>query len=156
MFNGFFFSSFLQFLGKLKSINLSSSVNLISTPDFSGVPRLEELHLAWCTNLVGLHSSIGQLSKLKSLNLTFCKSLTNLPSLSAKMESLSSISLHGCSKIKKIPEFKGTTKSLSQLSLGRTAIEELPPSSIECLTALELLYLSYCCDLKCLRRNMDS
>ena len=122
-----FFSYFLQFLGKLKSINLSSSVNLISTPDFSGVPRLELLNLAYCTNLVGLHPSIGQLSKLKILNLYFCTSLTNLPSLSAKMESL---------------------------ILGQTAIKKLPP--IECLTALEILYLSNCSDLKCLPSNMDS
>ena len=109
-----------------------------------------------CANLVGLHPSIGQLSKLKSLNLILCKSLTNLPSLSAKMESLTSIDLCGCSKIKMIPEFEGTMKSLSQLSLGRTAIEELPPSSIECLTALEILDLNGCKDLKCLPSNIDS
>ena len=109
-----------------------------------------------CANLVGLHPSIGQLSKLKSLNLILCKSLTNLPSFSAKMESLTSINLCGCSKIKMIPEFEGTMKSLSQLSLGRTAIEELPPSSIECLTALEILDLNGCKDLKCLPSNIDS
>ncbi|KAK9985340.1 hypothetical protein SO802_030291 [Lithocarpus litseifolius] len=143
-------------LGKLKSIDLSFSENLIRTPDFSGVSRLEVLHLAWCTNLVGLHPSIGQLSKLRSLNLNFCKSLTNLPILSAKVESLTSISLSGCLKVKKIPEFKGTMKSLSQLILGRTAIEELPPSSTECLTALEILDLKDCDDLKCLLSNMDS
>ena len=109
-----------------------------------------------CANLVGLHPSIGQLSKLKSLNLILCKSLTNLPSLSAKMESLTSIDLCGCSKIKMIPEFEGTMKSLSQLHLGLTAIEELPPSSIECLTALEILDLNGCKDLKCLPSNIDS
>ena len=47
-------------------------------------------------------------------------------------------------------------KSLLQLSLGRTAIEELPPSSIECLTALEILDLNGCNYLKCLPSNMDS
>ena len=131
-------------------------MNIFSTPDFSGVPRLEVLHLAWCTNLVGLHPSIGQLNNLKSLNLARCRSLTNLPSLSAKMESLTSINLDGCSQIKKIPEFKGTMKSLSQLILCWTAIEEVPPSSIECLTALEILDLNGCKDLKCLPSNIDS
>ncbi|XP_030969430.1 TMV resistance protein N-like [Quercus lobata] len=142
-------------LENLKSINLSSS-NLIRTPDFSGAPRLEVLDLRWCDNLVGLHPSIGQLSKLKSLNLRFCESLTNLPSLSSKMESLTSIDLSNCSKIKKIPEFKGTMKSLSELILGRPAIKELPPSSIECLTGLEILDLKGWKDLKCLPSNMDS
>ncbi|KAL4605156.1 hypothetical protein ACB092_09G009000 [Castanea dentata] len=143
-------------LGKLKSIDLSWSVNLIRTPDFSGVTRLEILGLNGCTNMVGLHPSIGQLSKLKSLGLNFCKSLTNLPSLSANMESLTSLDLSGCPKIKKIPEFKGTMKSLSQLTLNLPAIEELPPSPIECLTAPENLVLRGCGDLKCLPSNMDS
>ena len=47
-------------------------------------------------------------------------------------------------------------KKLSQLILGETAIEELPPSSIEGLTALEILDLEGCKDLKCLPSNMDS
>ena len=47
-------------------------------------------------------------------------------------------------------------KSLSKLSLRLTAIKELPPSSIEGLTALEILDLSYCSNLKCLPSNMDS
>nr|XP_023921554.1 TMV resistance protein N-like isoform X2 [Quercus suber] len=143
-------------LGKLKSINLSYSNNLIWTPDFSKVTRLEVLSLAGCTNLVGLHPSIGQLSKLKSLNLCGCESLTNLPSLSAKMESLTSIVLSDCSKIEKFPEFKGTMKSLSQIAWDCPAIEEIPCSSIECLTALESLGLIGCKDLECLPSNMDS
>ena len=72
------------------------------------------------------------------------------------MESLTSINLDGCSEIRKIPEFKGTMKSKSELILGWTAIEELPPSSIECLTALEILDLNGCNYLKCLPSNMDS
>ena len=72
------------------------------------------------------------------------------------MESLTSINLNGCSKIKMIPEFKGTMKSLSQLILGWSAIEKLTPSSIECLTALEILDLKECRDLKCLPSNIDS
>ena len=41
-------------------------------------------------------------------------------------------------------------------SLIYTAIKELPPSSIECLTALTLLDLSGCENLECLLSNMDS
>ena len=47
-------------------------------------------------------------------------------------------------------------KCLSELILRSTAIEELPPSSIKCLTALETLDLAGCKDLKCLPSNMDS
>ena len=72
------------------------------------------------------------------------------------MESVTSINLQGCSKIKMIPEFKGTMKSLSQLILRFTAIKELPPSSIVCLTALEILDLNGSENLEFLPSNMDS
>ena len=56
-----------------------------------------------------------------------------------------------------IPVCKGTLKSLSQLILRCwTDIEEQPPSSIEGLTALEILDLRGCDDLQCLPSNMDS
>nr|XP_023919568.1 putative adenylate cyclase regulatory protein [Quercus suber] len=143
-------------LSKLKSLNLYGCKSLTNLPSFSEATRLEVLRLEWCTNLVGLHPSIGQLSKLRSLNLCGCKSLTNLPSLSAKMGSLTSIDLSDCSKIEKFPEFKGTMKSLSQIAWDRPAIEEIPCSSIECLTALKSLGLIGCKDLECLPSNMDS
>ena len=47
-------------------------------------------------------------------------------------------------------------ESLSKLFLGYTAMNELPPSSIECLIALTLLDLSGCENLECLPSNMDS
>nr|POE80275.1 disease resistance-like protein csa1 [Quercus suber] len=47
-------------------------------------------------------------------------------------------------------------KSLSQIAWNWPAIEEIPCSSIECLTALESLGLIGCTDLECLPSNMDS
>ncbi|XP_030964557.1 TMV resistance protein N-like [Quercus lobata] len=145
----------VKYLDKLKCINLQDSYNLIQTPDFSGVPRLEKLNLTRCRNLVEIHPSIGLLSKLNVLDLKSCKSLTNLPSMTTKMKSLIILNLSGCSNIKKIPEFKGIMKSLSKLYLDCTAIEKLP-SSIECLTALTSLNLEYCRNLECLPRNIIS
>ncbi|KAK9993257.1 hypothetical protein SO802_022960 [Lithocarpus litseifolius] len=141
---------------KLKFIDLSESENLIRTPDFSGVPRLEGLKLSFCSRLVEIHPSIGQLSKLRYLHLQNCKSLTDLPSMSAKMQSLTVINLDGCSKISSVPKFTGIMKSLLELYLGETAIKKLEPSSIECLTALTLLDLTDCENLECLPSNMEN
>ncbi|XP_059428993.1 TMV resistance protein N-like [Corylus avellana] len=44
---------------KLKHIDLSHSLNLIKTPDLSGVPNLEKLKLSYCTNLSKVRRSIG-------------------------------------------------------------------------------------------------
>ena len=41
-----------QYIDKLKLINLEHSINLITTPNFIGVPRLEKLCLRGCINLV--------------------------------------------------------------------------------------------------------
>ncbi|XP_050253693.1 disease resistance protein Roq1-like [Quercus robur] len=70
------------------------------------------------------------------------KSLANLPSISAKIESLTVLNLNGCSNLRMIPEFKGIMKSLSELRISCTAIEELPPTSMKCLSSLKYLTLS--------------
>ena len=152
---GGFFFLVEQYLDNLKCLDLRYSEDLIETPDFTGVPRLERLHLSWCNNLVDIHPSIGQLSRLIVLDLEYCVSLINLPSMSSEMESLKILKLCGCSKIRKIPEFKGIMRSLSELHLDKTAIKKLP-SSIERLTALTLLSLRDCQYLTCLPRNKDS
>ena len=98
---------------------------------------------------------MGQLSRLIVLDLENCESLINFPSMSTEMESLRILNLLGCESLMNLSEFKGIMKSLSELYLGKTAIDKLP-SSIECLTALTLLDLKDCLNLKCLPSNMDS
>ena len=159
-------------------MDLSFSKNLIRTPDFSGVPKLEELRLSSCCRLVEIHPSIGQLSKLwyldlrdcgsltdlpsigqlselRHLDLGFCGSLTDLPSMS-NGESLTFLDLSHCVKISLFPKFTGTMKSLSTLNLAWTGIKEVEPSSIERLPALVSLDLRHCSRLECLPSNMDN
>uniref|UniRef100_A0A7N2MFS5 ADP-ribosyl cyclase/cyclic ADP-ribose hydrolase n=2 Tax=Quercus lobata TaxID=97700 RepID=A0A7N2MFS5_QUELO len=140
----------------LKFIDLSHSKNLIRTPDFSGVPILEGLNLSWCSRLVEVHPSIGQLSKLRYLNLQRCESLTDLPSMSNEIQSLTVLDLDYCYKFSSFPKFTGIMKSLSELKLCWTAIKKVEPSSIKCLTALTLLNLRFCKNLECLPSNMDN
>ncbi|XP_050242694.1 disease resistance protein RPV1-like isoform X31 [Quercus robur] len=132
-------------LGNLKSINLSSSENLIWTPDFSRVPRLEVLHLGCCTNLGGLHPSIGQLSKLKSLHLSYCESLTNLPSFS-EATSLEVLGLECCTNLVGLHPSFGQLSKLKSLDLSRcTSLTNLP--SFSEATSLEVLGLEWCTNL---------
>nr|AFP55552.1 TIR-NBS-LRR [Rosa rugosa] len=119
----------IKYLGKLKSIDLSYSINLTRTPDFTGISNLEKLILEGCTNLVKIHPSIALLKRLKIWNFRNCKSIKRLPS-EVNMEFLETFDVSGCSKLKMIPEFVGQMKRLSKLRLGGTAVEKLP-SSIE-------------------------
>nr|XP_023912181.1 disease resistance protein TAO1-like [Quercus suber] len=136
-------------------MDLSCSQNLVRTPDFSGVPNLEELRLSYCGRLVEIHPSTGQLSKLRYLDLQRCYNLTDLPCISA-VQSLTFLDLSRCFKLSLFPKFTGIMKSLSTLNLAWTAMKKAEPSSIECLPALTFLDLSHCTILECLLSNMDN
>ncbi|XP_004308838.1 PREDICTED: TMV resistance protein N-like [Fragaria vesca subsp. vesca] len=119
----------VKHLGKLKSINLSYSIKLTRTPDFTGIQSIEKLVFEGCTNLVHIHPSIAFLNRLKILNFRNCKSIKSLPS-KLEMESLETFDVFGCSSLKMIPEFGEKMNRLSKLYISGTAIEKLP-SSIE-------------------------
>jgi hypothetical protein len=71
----------VKYLDKLKCINLKYCYNLVRTPEFIGVPRLERIYLIECKNLVEIHPSIGKLSELEVLDLRGCGRLQSLPKL---------------------------------------------------------------------------
>ena len=121
---------------------MAGSSNLIKVPNFSGVPKLEELVLEGCSKIRTLDPSIGKLKNLKLLNLKKCQELTSLPN-KFEWKSLVTLNLTGCSKVKKIPEFVGNMTHLQELLLEGTAITELP-SSVECLIGLTSLDLTDC------------
>ncbi|XP_021825750.1 TMV resistance protein N-like [Prunus avium] len=129
----------------LKYMDVSYSDKLTSTPDFTGLPKLEKLNLEGCRNLVEIHPSIAVLKRFRTLDFSNCKSIKNLPT-EIKMDSLEYFSLRGCSKVKKIPQFVRQMTKLSMLFLDGTVVEEIP-SSIECLVGLIVLDL---CDCKSL------
>uniref|UniRef100_A0A7N2MGR0 TIR domain-containing protein n=1 Tax=Quercus lobata TaxID=97700 RepID=A0A7N2MGR0_QUELO len=138
----------IKHFDKLKSIELNDSLNLIATPDFTGVPNLEKLVAKGCINLREVHPSIMAHKKLTLLNLEGCKNLNSLPS-KFEMECLENLILSDCSKIKRIPEFARNMERLTKLHLDGTTITKLP-SSIEHLTNLASLHLRDCKNLVCL------
>ncbi|XP_021802115.1 TMV resistance protein N-like, partial [Prunus avium] len=135
----------LQFKS-LKFINVEHSKFLRKTPDFSGVPNLENLNLNYCTSLVELHPSAGFLQKLVKLSLKGCRSLTLFPRI-VNLKSLLELNLYGCISLENFPEITGKMESLKNLGLSNTSIKELPSSSIRHFTRLEKLYLARCKNL---------
>ncbi|KAJ0743745.1 putative TIR domain, P-loop containing nucleoside triphosphate hydrolase [Helianthus annuus] len=61
-------------VGSLKILNLSYSVELIKTPDFDGLPRLESLHLEGCLSLNQV-CCVKRLPSLKVLKAIKCSHL---------------------------------------------------------------------------------
>ncbi|KAL3568199.1 hypothetical protein D5086_030850, partial [Populus alba] len=130
----------------LKIINLSNSLHLTKTPDFTGIPNLESLILKGCTSLFEVHPSLGYHKKLQYVNLMDCEGIRILPS-NLEMESLKVCILDGCSKLEKFPDIVGNMNCLMVLRLDGTGIEELS-SSIHHLIGLEVLSMKTCKNLK--------
>ncbi|XP_062023664.1 disease resistance protein RPV1-like [Rosa rugosa] len=86
-------------LPRLKILDLSHSLGLVTTPDLSGLSNLERLILNGCTNIAEIDESIGDLENLVFLNLEDCKNLEKLPETICKLTSLKELNLSGCSKL---------------------------------------------------------
>ncbi|XP_012089185.1 disease resistance protein RPV1 isoform X2 [Jatropha curcas] len=102
-------------LVQLKILNLSHSHDLVSTPDFSGLPNLEILKLKDCINLVEVHESIADLKRLVLLNLKDCKRLRKLSRKFVMLRTLDKLILSGCSKLDQLPSELWKLESLKVL-----------------------------------------
>ncbi|XP_062079253.1 disease resistance protein Roq1-like [Humulus lupulus] len=99
------------------------------------------------TAIQELDSSICSLNNLLVLDLYNCKLLRNLPNNLSDLESLEYLDLYGCILIDKFPELP---KSIKGLDLSKTSIQQVNPSSFECLPFLNILYMNQCRKLESL------
>ncbi|TQD83679.1 hypothetical protein C1H46_030754 [Malus baccata] len=127
-------------LHNLKTLDLSYSIYLIKSPDFSQVPNLEELILEWCSSLSEIHPSISHLKRLSLVNLGRCGNLCSLPRDFYKSKSVETLLLNRCWKFREVHEDLGEMISLRILEAEHTAIREVPPSivGLKNLTRLSL------------------
>ncbi|KAK7350580.1 hypothetical protein VNO77_09356 [Canavalia gladiata] len=119
-----------QLLEWLKILNLSHSLNLRISPDFSKLPNLEKLILKDCPSLCHVHQSIGELHNLLLINLKGCSNLNNLPRSTYTLKSVKTLIISGCSKIDKLEEDIEQMESLTTLIAEKTAIKQVPFSIV--------------------------
>ncbi|CAJ2655793.1 unnamed protein product [Trifolium pratense] len=132
-----------QMLENLKILNLSHSMDLTETPDFSYMPNLEKLVLKDCPRLSTVSRSIGSLHKLLLINLTDCTGLRKLPRTIYQLKSLETLILSGCSMIDKLEEDLEQMESLTTLIANKTAIKKVPISIVR-LKSIVYISLSGC------------
>ncbi|XP_056163572.1 disease resistance protein RUN1-like isoform X1 [Syzygium oleosum] len=130
---------------QLKYINFSYCKSLISMPDLSCTPNLEELDLGGCKSLVEAHESIAYHDKLQVLNLRNCSELSVFPNM-LKSKNLRALHLQKCTKFERFPDIPHKLEGLKELWLEGTAIKELP-QSIENLVSLKKMDLCSCKNL---------
>ncbi|KAH9726980.1 Disease resistance-like protein DSC1 [Citrus sinensis] len=128
---------------KLKFINLSHSQCLIKIPDPSETPNLERIDILNCTNPACVLSSITNFNHLSMLCFRHCKNLRHFPN-NLHFVCPIIIDFSYCVNLTEFPQISG---NIIDLILTETAIEEVP-SSTECLTNLQYLFLCSCKKLK--------
>lgn len=136
-FNYFQLHLFLQVFKNLKTLNMSYSQDLITTPDFTKLPCLETIILEGCESLREVCALIGSLVRLASLNLRFCVSLRSLQDAICHLRALEVLSISGCRSLKSIPIELGNIKSLEVCNADALTISELPNSKI---VEMKLIY----------------
>ncbi|XP_039169726.1 TMV resistance protein N-like [Eucalyptus grandis] len=95
----------------LRVLDLTSCVDLLVTPKFSGCKNLAILILERCSQLVEVDHSIGDLKCLISLNLKFCTELSMLPVEMGHLTALKELLMDG-TKVEEIPISIGQFKQL--------------------------------------------
>ncbi|XP_060176907.1 disease resistance protein RPV1-like isoform X2 [Lycium barbarum] len=116
--------------------------DLKKTPELVGLDSLEELSFGYCSNLMDLDSTIGDLKRLRILDVSDCEKLLKLPSRICELKSLEKLYLDRCSKLEELPDDLGKLEGLKQLNALATAIKRVP-GSVEHLKNLERLLLSH-------------
>ncbi|KAM0003661.1 putative leucine-rich repeat domain superfamily [Helianthus debilis subsp. tardiflorus] len=132
-------------LPNLKILDLYGSENLITTPDFEGLPCLERLILWCCRGLEEIHPSIGYHKRLVFVDMKWCTALKSFPPI-IHMKKLETLNLLGCEQLQQFPDIQSNMDSLVTLHLDSTNIEIIPPS-VGRLPGLKFLNLSNCRNL---------
>lgn len=127
----------------LKILNLSHSMYLESSPDFSKLPNLEKLIMNDCPCLSEIHPSIGDLNNIHLINLKNCISLSKFPKNICKLKSLKTLILLGCAKIGSLEKDIVQMESLTELITNNTLVKEVVFSkhrsvSIHCQSEIHL------------------
>ncbi|KEH29032.1 disease resistance protein (TIR-NBS-LRR class) [Medicago truncatula] len=130
-----------QILQNLKILNLSHSLDLTETPDFTYLPNLEKLVLKNCPSLSTVSHSIGSLHKILLINLTDCIGLRKLPRSIYTLKSLETLILSGCTMIEKLEEDLEQMESLITLIADKTSITKVPFSIVR---LKNIGYISFC------------
>ncbi|XP_074359278.1 TMV resistance protein N-like isoform X3 [Apium graveolens] len=128
--------------GKLKTLNMSYSQDLTTTPDFTKFPCLETLNLNGCESLEEVHMSVGSLMGLNFLYMHGCKKLRSLPDTICNLRALIVLDCSECSSLKALPIKLGNIESLTKLIANDLSVSYLPDSIgyLPKLVDLELRY----------------
>ncbi|KAK1436896.1 hypothetical protein QVD17_02680 [Tagetes erecta] len=128
-------------LPHLKVLQLSKMRNLLKTPNFDGLPCLQNLRLEHCPKLAEIHQSLGNHTSLQYVSVLHCDKLRKFPTIT-HMENLKNLDIWNCPKIHEFPKIQANMEGLLSLYMRYIGIKVLPSSIEERCTNLISLELS--------------
>ncbi|GKE87894.1 Toll/interleukin-1 receptor domain-containing protein, partial [Tanacetum coccineum] len=141
-------------LPQLKVLRLQFLKRLVSTPDFNGLPRLQQLELSDCHELEEIHPSLGNHRSLKYVHVSGCYKLRMFPTI-VRIEQLESLHISSCHKSLVFPEIQANMECLVKLDVYRIQIDALLSSIGERCTNLIYLSLHNCFILNSIEVKFD-
>ncbi|CAN6541784.1 unnamed protein product [Malus baccata var. baccata] len=99
----------------------------------SAFPKLEEMNIDYCSDLIELPAELCDLSKLKKLSVTNCHKL-NCQSFQPlkNLGKVDFLNISDCFSIKMLPEDIGEMHSLRKINMGQCSrLQELPPLVVD-------------------------
>ncbi|XP_015890041.3 probable disease resistance protein At5g66900 [Ziziphus jujuba] len=117
-------------LPKLREMNVDFCDDLVELPaSLCNIIHLEKLNITHCTKLTSLPEEIGKLENLKELRLRSCISLLALPDSIKNLRELKFLDISDCISIQNLPEDFGGLCSLRKFNMRNCSrLEELPSS----------------------------
>ncbi|GKD12877.1 Toll/interleukin-1 receptor domain-containing protein [Tanacetum coccineum] len=127
---------------------------LVSTPDFNGLPRLQNLIIMVCKELEEIHPSLGNHRSLKSVFVYNCSKLRMFPTI-VRTEQLESLHILDCHRSLVFPEIQANMECLVKLDVSDIQIDALLSSIGERCTNLIYLSLRRCFNLNSTKVKFD-
>ncbi|KAK9076982.1 hypothetical protein SSX86_005317 [Deinandra increscens subsp. villosa] len=104
-------------------------------------PRLVELEMENCQDLVGFPGLLCRSVHLKTLSITNCNEMCDISEEFGNLTNLENLSLRSCTKLKKLPESIIRLQNLSILDISNCISLTVLPEEIRKLGGLETLYM---------------
>ncbi|KAF8405132.1 hypothetical protein HHK36_010030 [Tetracentron sinense] len=119
-------------------------------------PRLSELMMDHCVDLIELPSSICQVHSLEILSITNCHGLLELPAYLGSLNSLQILRLYACPAIKKLPPGICELEWLKYLDISQCVNLSSLPEEIGRLISLEKIDMRECSQIRNLPGSIAS
>ncbi|KAK4267303.1 hypothetical protein QN277_024101 [Acacia crassicarpa] len=139
---------FSEAMPKLEDLSIEYCKDLVNLPTgLFNIVAMKKLTISSCHKFIRLPEEIGKLENLETLRITYCAAFEQIPDSITKLKNLSLLDISFCVSLKKLPDNIGKLQNLKRLYMTGCSTRELPDSVID-LNKLESVicdeYASLC------------